>query len=165
MNGNYQFFLVRHGEQVNDRLTEKGREEVALAGKRLGRVCHRAFVFSSPAIRAIETVGILTQGPLPYLATHAQVYFDDRLLSGNYHKRKLHNAFAEEQLRRVRIAQENFPWCAAPCIVLVGHDENRPHLSALIQRIYGKDVGPPPRKLEQGSILAFRDPKVGYEIL
>lgn len=145
-----QFFLLRHGECEHDRLTDVGKREIENAARQLRYCVSGGHVFSSPARRVQESSDIARRHII------AEWCVDGRLSSGNFHEHALHQEFALIALERMRR-------CGRPVILLLGHDENRLTLGQLVMVAFG-DKRLLPRMIDTGGIIAYRNPKKGYEI-
>lgn len=141
-----QIVLIRHGHTVNDTLTIFGQTEILNAAMKLPAVFAGRSVaaFVSPTGRTRESAAILTA----HLGLHFEIRSD--LHIATFHDRSAHAAFAAH----VRALTEE-------TILIVGHDETRPHVAHIILDMYR--VAPTmPSRLGLGEILSFSDPDQGY---
>jgi phosphohistidine phosphatase SixA len=141
-----QIILIRHGHTVNDTLTICGQSEILNAAMELPTVFAGRSVaaFVSPTGRTRESAAIISA----HLGLHFAIRFDLHITT--FHDQSAHAAFAGY----VRALKEE-------AILIVGHDETRPHVAHIVSDMYG--VAPAmPTRLGLGEILSFSDPNQGY---
>jgi phosphohistidine phosphatase SixA len=141
-----QIVLIRHGHTVNDALTICGQSTILNAAMKLPAVFAGRSVaaFVSPTGRTRESAAILTA----HLGLRFEIRSDLHIIT--FHDQSAHAAFAAH----VRTLVEE-------TILIVGHDETRPHVARIVLDMYG--VAPPmPTRLGLGEILSCSDPDQGY---
>jgi phosphohistidine phosphatase SixA len=127
-------------------LTICGQSEILDAAMKLPTVIGGRSVaaFVSPTGRTRESAAILTA----HLGLRFEIRPDLHIIT--FHDQSAHASFAAH----VRTLPEE-------AILIVGHDETRPHVAAIISDMYG--VAPAiPARLGLGEILSFSDSDQGY---
>lgn len=139
--------LIRHGRTIVDGLLPVGIVEVELAVSRWKRACDLAGVYAwhAPAKRAVESARIFTR------STGIPSEVSDLLAIATAHD------VTKQQLFADMVLQVN-----AKHVVLIGHDENRAHLEAIIRRKWGMLLASPECPI--GGVLHYA-PGRAYRIL
>lgn len=142
-------FLLRHGVQDNDILTIEGIVAVHLAAGRFIDVWNGKSVaaWNAPAPRAVESAEIFTRVTSIPSQTHQLLHLEHTF----YHLEK-HNEFAQIALKT-----------GAENLILIGHDESRRQVEALVRLGFNKNEVKSPR-MPQGGLLRYTKEK-GYELL
>jgi phosphohistidine phosphatase SixA len=141
-----QIILIRHGHTLNDALTICGQSAILDAAMKLPAVLAGRSVaaFVSPTGRTRESAAIISA----HLGLHFEIRSDLHIVT--FHDWSAHAAFAAH----IRALKEE-------AILIVGHDETRPHVARIILEMHGVALAMPTR-LGLGEILSFSDPSKGY---
>lgn len=137
-------YLIRHGESHQDTLTDAGRVQAKYSALRFKNIFRggRAKCYHSPAGRCVETARIFSEITGIPSSSH------DLLHVITHHDTSAHRTFAEYASGR-----------RGDAIILIGHDECRPHFEELVFAVFR--LTPKAPYLRMGEIVRF-SPNEGF---